>query len=215
PTGVKFSVSTQYGHAEVKAGLIGRFNVYNVLAVLAALLASEVSLHDAVEAISHIQPVSGRMQQLGGGSVPLVVIDYAHTPDALEKVLQALKEQTSKKLFCVFGCGGDRDTGKRALMGKVASDLADAVVVTSDNPRNEKPEKIIQDILEGMHGKYAVEEDRARAIAMAIATAKPGDTVLIAGKGHEYYQEIADEKHYFSDFDQAQKALKRYQETFA
>ena len=214
-SGFMFQVSTQQGQAQVKANLIGRFNVYNVLAVLATLLASKVILADAVEAISHIQSVSGRMQQLGGGNSPLVIVDYAHTPDALEKVLQALKEQTSAKLICVFGCGGDRDTGKRALMGKVASDIADAVVVTSDNPRNENPEKIIQDILEGMHGKFAVEEDRAKAIAIAICNAKPGDTVLIAGKGHEYYQEIKDKRHYFSDLDQAQKALKRYKETSA
>jgi UDP-N-acetylmuramoyl-L-alanyl-D-glutamate--2,6-diaminopimelate ligase len=206
-----FFVTTPYGQADVSANLLGRFNVYNVLAVLATLLVSNVSLADAIEAISHIQSVNGRMQRLGGGSLPLVVVDYAHTPDALEKVLQALKEQTQEKLICVFGCGGNRDVGKRPLMGKVASEIADAVVVTSDNPRDEEPEKIIQAILEEMHGKYAVEEDRAKAISIAISSAKPGDTVLIAGKGHEYYQEVAGEKHYFSDFDQAQKALKRYE----
>ena len=211
PTGVKFLVTTQQGQANVKAKLIGRFNVYNVLAVLATLLVSKVSLADAVEAISHIQSVAGRMQQLGGGNAPLVVVDYAHTPDALENVLTTLKAQTKTKLICVFGCGGNRDAGKRALMGKVASDIADAVVVTSDNPRNENPEKIIQDILEGMHGKFAVEESRAKAIAIAIANAKAGDTVLIAGKGHEEYQEIAGEKQHFSDIEQAQKALKRYE----
>jgi UDP-N-acetylmuramoyl-L-alanyl-D-glutamate--2,6-diaminopimelate ligase len=210
--GFNFFVTTPYGQADVSASLLGRFNVYNVLAVLATLLFSKVTLADAVEAISHIQSVNGRMQKLGGGRLPLVVVDYAHTPDALEKVLQALKEQTSAKLICVFGCGGDRDKGKRAIMGKVASDLADAVVVTSDNPRNENPEEIIQAVLEGMHGNYAVEEDRAKAIGIAIANANPGDTVLIAGKGHEYYQEIAGQKHFFSDFDQAQKALKSYEE---
>jgi UDP-N-acetylmuramoyl-L-alanyl-D-glutamate--2,6-diaminopimelate ligase len=208
-----FLVTTPYGQAEIKANLLGRFNVYNVLAVLATLLVSKVSLADAVEAISHIESVSGRMQQLGGGELPLVVVDYAHTPDALENVLKTLKEQTVAKLICVFGCGGNRDAGKRELMGKVASDIADAVVVTSDNPRNENPEKIIQDILDGMHGEYAVEEDRAKAIAIAISSAKPGDTVLIAGKGHEDYQEIANQKHYFSDVEQAQKALKRYEGT--
>ena len=205
-----FLVSTPHGQAEVKANLLGRFNVYNVLAVLATLLISKVSLADAIEAISHIESVSGRMQQIGGGDVPLVVVDYAHTPDALKNVLTTLKAHTKEKLVCVFGCGGNRDAGKRVLMGKVASDIADAVVVTSDNPRDENPLRIVQDILDGMHGNYAVEEDRAKAIAMAIATAKAGDTVLIAGKGHEDYQEIAGKKQPFSDLAHAQKALRRY-----
>jgi UDP-N-acetylmuramoyl-L-alanyl-D-glutamate--2,6-diaminopimelate ligase len=205
-----FLVTTPYGQAEIKASLLGHFNVYNVLAVLATLLVSNVPVADAVEAISHIESVSGRMQQLGGGDVPLVVVDYAHTPDALENVLKTLREQAAEKLICVFGCGGNRDAGKRALMGKVACDIADAVVVTSDNPRNESAEAIIQDILSGMHGKFAVEEDRAKAIAIAISTAQPGDIVLIAGKGHESYQEIAGEKQHFSDVEQAEKALKRY-----
>ena len=205
-----FLVSTPHGQAEVKANLLGRFNVYNVLAVLATLLVSKVSLADAIEAISHIESVSGRMQQIGGGDVPLVVVDYAHTPDALKNVLTTLKAHTKEKLVCVFGCGGNRDAGKRVLMGKVASDIADAVVVTSDNPRDENPLHIVQDILDGMHGNYAVEEDRAKAIAMAIATAKAGDTVLIAGKGHEDYQEIAGVKQAFSDLTHAQRALKRY-----
>ena len=207
-----FFVTTPYGQADVSANLLGRFNVYNVLAVLATLLVSNVSLADAIEAISHIQSVNGRMQKLGGGKQPLVVVDYAHTPDALEKVLQALREQTTGKLICVFGCGGNRDTGKRPLMAQVASEIADAVVVTSDNPRNEDPEKIIQEILVGMDGEYAVEEDRAKAIEIAISNAKAEDTVLIAGKGHEYYQEVAEKKLYFSDYDQSLKALQRYEE---
>ncbi len=205
-----FLVSTPHGQAEVKANLLGMFNVYNVLAVLATLLVSKVSLADAVKAIGHIESASGRMQQLGGGELPLIVVDYAHTPDALKNVLSTLKVHTNSKLVCVFGCGGNRDAGKRVLMGKVASSLADAVVVTSDNPRNENPLHIMQEILGGMHGNYAVEEDRAKAIAMAISTANPGDTVLIAGKGHEDYQEIAGEKQPFSDVAHAQKALKRY-----
>lgn len=212
--GFEFLVTTPYGQAQVKANLLGQFNVYNVLAVLATLLVSKVSLADAIEVIAHIESAAGRMQQLGGGDVPLVVVDYAHTPDALENVLKTLKAQTQTlakaKLICVFGCGGNRDAGKRALMGRVASDSADAVVLTSDNPRKENALQIIQDVLEGMHGKYAVEEDRAKAIAIAIATAQPGDTVLIAGKGHETYQDIAGEKHHFSDLEHAEKALKRY-----
>ena len=209
-----FNAITPSGNAPVKANLIGRFNVYNVLAVLATLLVSKVSLEDAIDAISHIQSASGRMQQIGGGSLPLVVVDYAHTPDALEKVLSTLKAQAGSKLICVFGCGGNRDAGKRELMGQVASELADAVVVTSDNPRDEAPEKIIQDIVSGMHGNFAIEEDRAKAISVGILSAKPGDIVLIAGKGHEDYQEIAGKKHHFSDIEQAEAALKLYERAF-
>ncbi len=196
--------------APVKVNLVGKFNVYNVLAVLATLLASKVSLTDAVEAISHIEPAKGRMQMLGGGGLPLIVIDYAHTPDALEKVLETLKAQASSKLICVFGCGGNRDTGKRPLMGTVASKLADVVVLTSDNPRDEAPDAIIEDILKGMQGNYMVEQDRAKAILVGILSAKPNDIVLIAGKGHEEYQEIKGKKHYFSDIEQAETVLKIY-----
>jgi UDP-N-acetylmuramoyl-L-alanyl-D-glutamate--2,6-diaminopimelate ligase len=208
--GVQFYVVTPYGQAHVSANLLGRFNVYNVLAVLAALLVSNVSLADAIASIAQIQSANGRMQKFGGDGAPLVVVDYAHTPDALEKVLHALREQNQARLVCVFGCGGNRDRAKRAQMGKIASDLADAVVVTSDNPRDENPEDIVQEILAGMHGKFAVEPDRAKAINVAISTAQPQDIVLIAGKGHEDYQEIAGEKRYFSDVEQAEKALKRY-----
>jgi UDP-N-acetylmuramoyl-L-alanyl-D-glutamate--2,6-diaminopimelate ligase len=205
-----FYANTPQGNAPVKANLIGRFNVYNVLAVLATLLVSKVSLDDAVEAISHIKSAKGRMQQIGGGDKPLVVVDYAHTPDALEKVLMTLKAQATGKVVCIFGCGGDRDKTKRAQMGKIASDLASAVVVTSDNPRTETPEKIIEDIAVGLHGNFAIEEDRAKAISVGIFSAKPGDIVLIAGKGHEEYQEIKGKKLPFSDIEQAKDVLKIY-----
>lgn len=208
---LSFKVHTPAGEAEILANVVGQFNVYNVLAVLATLLLSDVRLADAVDAIAHIKSAAGRMEQLGGGDLPLVVVDYAHTPDALESVLKALRPQTKGKLVCMFGCGGDRDPGKRALMGKVVSDLADAAVVTSDNPRSEEPEAIIEQVLEGMHGSYAIEPDRAKAIAVAIVTAKAGDTVLLAGKGHEAYQEIGGKKVYFSDVEQAKVALKRMQ----
>jgi len=210
-THFSFLASTPFGNAPIKANLIGRFNVYNVLAVLATLLASKVSLDDAVKAISFIQSTSGRMQLLGGGKLPLVVVDYAHTPDALEKVLSTLKDQAASKLICVFGCGGNRDAGKRELMGIVANTTADAVVVTSDNPRDEAPEAIIQDIVRSMNGNYAIEADRAKAISIAILTAKPSDIVLIAGKGHEDYQEIAGKKHHFSDVEQALSVLQQYE----
>lgn len=210
-----FDAITPFGNAPVKANLIGRFNMYNVLAVLATLLASKVGLDDAVEAISHIHSAKGRMQLLGGGYLPLVVVDYAHTPDALEKVLTTLKEQSTSKLICIFGCGGNRDSGKRGLMGKIASGIADAVVVTSDNPRDEEPGKIIQEIVHEMHGNYAIEEDRAKAISVGIFSAKPNDIVLIAGKGHEDFQEIAGKRTRFSDVEQAQSVLKIYQEAHA
>jgi UDP-N-acetylmuramoyl-L-alanyl-D-glutamate--2,6-diaminopimelate ligase len=212
---IQFFVATPYGQADVTANLIGRFNVYNVLAVLATLLVSDVPLMEAVEAISHIKPLSGRMQTFGGGKVPLVVVDYAHTPDSLKNVLLALREQTKQRLICVFGCGGNRDQGKRAIMGKVASELADAVVVTSDNPRDEEPDAIIQDVLGGVKGEYAVEEDREKAIAIAVESAEAGDIVLVAGKGHEDYQEIAGIKHHFSDVEQVKKVLIRYEVAIA
>ncbi|MFW5431777.1 MAG: UDP-N-acetylmuramoyl-L-alanyl-D-glutamate--2,6-diaminopimelate ligase [Methylophilaceae bacterium] len=212
---IHFYVETPYGQSDVSANLLGRFNIYNVLAVLATLLVSEVSLVDAVEAIAKIEPLSGRMQKFGGGKIPLVVVDYAHTPDSLRVVLQALREEAKRRLICVVGCGGNRDQGKRPMMGEVVSALADAVVVTSDNPRDEDPQKIIQAILSGVDGEYAVEENRATAISVAIVNAQAGDVVLIAGKGHEDYQEIAGERHHFSDVEQVTKALKRVEVTLA
>ena len=210
--GLSMQVTTPLGIAQINAAVLGRFNAYNILAVLATLLALEVGLDDAVIAIAKIKPVLGRMQQFGGGELPLVVIDYAHTPDALEKVLTTLKEQLNEgaRLVCVFGCGGDRDAGKRPLMGEIASKLADAVIVTSDNPRSEVPAKIIQDIIAGMRAGYLIEENREAAIHQAIQSANQGDIVLVAGKGHEDYQEISGVKHAFSDALVAQSALKQY-----
>lgn len=205
-------VISPYGNADVQVGLVGEFNVYNVLAVLSVLLVSGLTFDAAIEAISKLTPVKGRMQMLGGDALPLVVVDYAHTPDALEKVLTTLKKQTKSKLICVFGCGGDRDKGKRAKMGKIVGQFANAAVVTSDNPRSEDPDLIIHQILEGLEANYLVEPDRAKAITIGVLSAKPGDVVLIAGKGHEEYQEIAGEKIYFSDVKQAQLALDHYQE---
>ncbi len=207
--GLAMHVSTPAGDALLAAPVLGRFNAYNLLAVLATLLALEVSLSDAVVAISQIKPVAGRMQQFGGGSSPLVVVDYAHTPDALEKVLSTLREQlqAGAKLLCVFGCGGDRDAGKRPLMGAIARRLADTVIVTSDNPRSENATSIIQAIIADNAEAYLVEEDRASAIKLAIKLANKGDIVLVAGKGHENYQEILGVKHLFDDALIAQAAL--------
>jgi murE/murF fusion protein len=209
--GLTMQVTTPQGDATVNAPVLGRFNAYNVLAVLATLLALKVSLTDAVAAIAKIKPVTGRMQQFGEDNKPLVVVDYAHTPDALEKVLSTLREQAQGKLICVFGCGGDRDSGKRPLMGRAAAKLADSVIVTSDNPRSEDPANIIAQVVSGIDGKYQVEPDRAAAIKQAVQSACSGDIVLVAGKGHEDYQEVAGVKTPFSDAAVALAALNDYE----
>lgn len=195
----------------LSAAVLGRFNAYNLLAVLAILIELKVNVQDAMAAIASIKSVQGRMQQIGGGDLPLVVIDYAHTPDALEKVLSTLKEHTSSKLICVFGCGGNRDKGKRPLMGAVAGNLADVVIITNDNPRSEDPATIMREITADMRVKYQVEMDRAVAIEKAIHEAGRGDIVLVAGKGHENYQEIAGVKFPFDDAEVARAALSNYQ----
>ena len=207
--GLRMQVTTSQGDAIVFAPVLGRFNAYNVLAVLSALLALKISLKDAVAAVGGIKPVPGRMQQFGGDDKPLVVVDYAHTPDALEKVLATLREQLEGKsrLICVFGCGGDRDAGKRSLMGEVAVKLADTVIVTSDNPRSEDPAQIIAQIVRGIDKPYLSELDRAVAIQRAVSLARAGDIVLLAGKGHEDYQEIKGVRTPFSDAALALVAL--------
>jgi UDP-N-acetylmuramoyl-L-alanyl-D-glutamate--2,6-diaminopimelate ligase len=209
-TGMRLDVTTPKGEATICANVIGQFNAYNLIAVLATLLASDIALVDAVKAISTIKPVAGRMQQCGGGNQPLIVIDYAHTPDALEQVLKSLRAQLApnSQLICVFGCGGDRDKGKRPLMGKVSSSLASRVIVTSDNPRGESATSIIQAVMAGANQRMESIENRADAIKQAIKTAKKGDVVLIAGKGHEDYQEIAGVKYPFNDMQVAQEALR-------
>ena len=205
--GMRLEVQTPLGDAVISASVVGRFNAYNLLAVLTTLLASDVSLADAVKALSILKPVAGRMQQYGGGALPLVVIDYAHTPDALEQVLKSLRAQTKGQLVCVFGCGGDRDSGKRPLMGKVASELADKVIVTSDNPRSELPAGIIKAVMNGVKQNAISIENRSDAIDHAIKNAQAGDVILLAGKGHENYQEIAGVKYPFSDIEKAQQFL--------
>ncbi len=209
--GLHLAVHTDWGNAEVDAPLLGRFNAANLLAVLTTLLVSGVQLDAACQALAHITPPPGRMQTLGGDAHPLVVVDYAHTPDALEKVLATLREIVSGgRLICVFGCGGNRDRGKRPLMGQAAVAGADEVWITSDNPRNEDPRRIIDDILVGTGDKPHVESDRARAIFEAIGGAHHGDVVLIAGKGHEDSQEVAGERLPFSDVAVARKALEAW-----
>ncbi|PKO45900.1 MAG: UDP-N-acetylmuramoyl-L-alanyl-D-glutamate--2,6-diaminopimelate ligase [Betaproteobacteria bacterium HGW-Betaproteobacteria-22] len=207
PHGLTMQVNTPCGIASLHAPVLGRFNAYNVLAVLASLLASNVGLAEAVAVIGEIKSAPGRMQQFGGDDKPMVVVDYAHTPDALENVLTTLREQTAGRLICVFGCGGNRDAGKRPLMGAVATKLAHQVVVTSDNPRNEDPMQIIRQIVAGVTGNYEVEPDRASAIKKAVLMARKEDLVLIAGKGHERYQEVQNVKIPFDDVAHAKQAL--------
>ncbi|MDH3288557.1 MAG: UDP-N-acetylmuramoyl-L-alanyl-D-glutamate--2,6-diaminopimelate ligase [Betaproteobacteria bacterium] len=217
-SGLSFSVNTPWGSAQVVSPVLGRFNASNLLGTLAVLLASGVTLRRAVAALARLKPLPGRMQRVGGGVKPLVVVDYAHTPDALEKVLLALRElqhqsrvtRNESRLICVFGCGGDRDRGKRPQMGRIAVRLADSVVVTSDNPRSEDPHAIIVDILEGArrgNREFRVNVDRRDAIWAAIASAQRGDIVLVAGKGHENFQEFRGVKHPFSDVAVAREAL--------
>ncbi|BEV07072.1 MULTISPECIES: UDP-N-acetylmuramoyl-L-alanyl-D-glutamate--2,6-diaminopimelate ligase [unclassified Methylophilus] len=208
-TGFEIKVRTPHGIGEVQLHALGQFNVYNALAVLGSLLANQVALPAALQAVSGLVPVAGRMQMFGGGDLPLVVVDYAHTPDALEKALHTLRMQTRGKLTCVFGCGGDRDSGKRSEMGRIADELADLVLMTNDNPRSENPYAIIAAIAEGMRREAAVETDRAKAIALAVSQAGKGDVVLVAGKGHEDYQEIQGIRYPFSDAEWVQSALKK------
>lgn len=209
--GLSLEIITSWGTAKLQSRMLGAFNASNLLGVLAALLASEVPLQDAVGVLQDVQAVPGRLQMLSEKGKPIVVVDYAHTPDALEKVLQALRGILNSggeaRLICVFGCGGERDRGKRALMGAVASRLADAAIVTNDNPRGEAPRGIIEDIARGMQPNYQVVEDRAMAIYKAIHEAHQGDVVLIAGKGHETHQEINGVKLPFNDVEVAKAAL--------
>jgi UDP-N-acetylmuramoyl-L-alanyl-D-glutamate--2,6-diaminopimelate ligase len=209
--GLSIAVHSSWGAQQINSALVGRFNAANLLGALAVLLVSGIALDDAVRSLGKVQPVPGRMQRLGDARQPTVIVDYAHTPDALEKVLQALREvnlASGGKLICVFGCGGDRDRGKRPMMGLVAEKFSDFCIVTSDNPRSENPREIIAGIISGMNAEnHEIMVDRTVAIQRAISHAREGDTVLIAGKGHEDYQEINGVKHPFSDVLVAQQAL--------
>ena len=212
PQGLRFTVREQEESYLLETRLIGQYNVSNLLGVLAAMRVLGVPLAAAVQACRQLQPVPGRMECAGGGGEPLVAVDYAHTPDALDKALEALRpmaEQRGGQLWCVFGCGGDRDAGKRPLMGRVAQQRADKVVLTSDNPRSEDPLTILAQIRQGLApgAAAAVEPDRAQAIAGVLGRAAAQDVVLIAGKGHEDYQEMAGVRRPFSDMAQARAAL--------
>jgi UDP-N-acetylmuramoyl-L-alanyl-D-glutamate--2,6-diaminopimelate ligase len=214
--GLSLAIASSWGATEIDSTLVGHFNAENLLGALAVLLISGVPITDAAASLSKVQAVAGRMQQVGSAQQPTVIVDYAHTPDALEKVLRTLREVSALqngKLICVFGCGGDRDRGKRAVMGAVAEELSDHCVVTSDNPRSEEPQQIIAEIVGGMReGRHEIIVNRAEAIKRAIGLAQQRDTVLVAGKGHEEYQEIQGVRHAFSDVLVAQQALQTWQQ---
>ena len=200
--GLAMEVESSWGSATLTVPLIGNFNVENVLTVLAVLLAWDMPLARAAYALSGCRAPSGRMELFGGtSSTPLAIVDFAHTPDGLEKALQAARDHCKAQLRVVFGCGGDRDSGKRPVMGRLAAQLADDVIVTDDNPRTEDPARIVADILAGMDRPSAasVEHDRARAIQAVLRRSGPGDVVLIAGKGHEDYQIYGTTRRPFSD----------------
>jgi len=208
--GSQITISSSWGDGEFTLPLPGEFNVANAALVLAYLLTAGVDIGQACDVLALVEAPPGRMQKIHKrGSA--IYVDYAHTPDAIESALRALRPHSRGSVWCVFGCGGDRDIGKRPLMGELVERLADEIVVTTDNPRNEKPKKIIDEILAGLSNadEATVIEDRAAAIAWTIAQAGPSDTVLIAGKGHEDYQEVDGERRPFSDAALAAAAAER------
>ena len=208
--GISFDLCRDEKALPVNSPLLGRFNVDNLLAVAGSLVALDWSLEKISEVLPKLSPVGGRMSRVGGNNgKPLVVVDYAHTPDALEQALENLRSHTEGKLICVFGCGGDRDTGKRPVMAAIAERDADVVIVTDDNPRTENGDDIVRDIQAGFTNmsRVTVQRDRANAIAEAIANAGSTDVVLIAGKGHETYQEVDGVKRPFDDLVQARLCL--------
>ena len=209
PDGLRMRVNSPWGTGDISSGLLGRFNASNLLAVLGALLVTGMPFERACARIQALTTVPGRMERYGGSGQPLVVVDYAHTPDALQHVLQALREHCGGKLRCVFGCGGDRDRGKRPIMGRIAEAYADEVVLTDDNPRSEDPDAITREILAGMQAPQHVRviHDRASAIAEALRASAPDDVLLVAGKGHETYQIVGTRQLAFNDGAQVSALL--------
>lgn len=208
-SGQAFQLNTPWGSCEIKTSLVGRFNVANLMAVAAVLLDRGLSLQEVSERLLRLQSPPGRMERYGGVKAPLVMVDYAHTPDALLNALTVLRPVAAARggrLLCVFGCGGERDKSKRPIMGQVATSHADEVWVTSDNPRSENPLEIIQEICRGAPTAQ-VEANRALAITQALMSASEKDVILVAGKGHETYQEIAGIRHPFIDGKQVAQAL--------
>jgi UDP-N-acetylmuramoyl-L-alanyl-D-glutamate--2,6-diaminopimelate ligase len=213
-SGLSFQVRTPEGCFDVESELAGTFNVYNLLMAVAAVHALGISVESIQKGVRALQPVSGRFETVDEGQDFLTILDYAHTEDSLEKVILEARRITDGKVITVFGCGGDRDRGKRPLMGSIASELSDFVIVTSDNPRSEEPSKIIRDILRGIKKENCLTQpDRAKAIRDAVDMAGRGDTVIIAGKGHEDYQEIEGVRVRFSDREVLIRELRRRLET--
>jgi UDP-N-acetylmuramoyl-L-alanyl-D-glutamate--2,6-diaminopimelate ligase len=207
--GMRIELDSSWGAAVIETKLLGNFNAANLLAAAGALLATGMSFINVIHRLSNVTTVPGRMEAFGERHQPLVIVDYAHTPNALQKALQALREHCTGKLICVFGAGGDRDPGKRPAMGAVAEQFADHLIVTSDNPRTEDPESIISMITNGLRQPGHIQRisDRAEAIAAAIKLANENDTVLIAGKGHESYQQVGSQCLPFSDREQVISVL--------
>jgi UDP-N-acetylmuramoyl-L-alanyl-D-glutamate--2,6-diaminopimelate ligase len=211
PSGIQFEVIGELGNQTIKSSLLGQFNIDNLLATLASLISINISFKKACDVIEKCTSIDGRMQAYGDDKQAQVVVDFAHTPDALTKALTTLRKHLSEKgqLWCVFGCGGDRDVGKRAEMGRSAEQYADKVVLTDDNPRGEDPSAIMNDVLKGISEpkKVTIEHNRKLAIAYAISHASTNDIILVAGKGHEQFQEIAGVKQPYSDTECVKEML--------
>jgi UDP-N-acetylmuramoyl-L-alanyl-D-glutamate--2,6-diaminopimelate ligase len=217
PAGMQFNCQFGEHLYPIQLECLGEFNAYNLLAVLATLLANQIEMSKALQLIQHLKPVDGRMEMINSQDTQhaMMVVDFAHTPDALEKALLALRPVAKARggqLICVFGCGGNRDTAKRPMMGKIAAQLADRIIITSDNPRMEDPEEIIQQIIDGLpidfEGKVDRVADRAFAILTSVKLSDSRDVVLVAGKGHEKTQEIAGNQFIFSDQDHIRLAIR-------
>jgi len=200
--GLEFAVTSKWGDGYIKSPLLGRFNAQNLLATLSVLMLGGFRFNEVLSGLLTVHPVTGRMERFGGdGNSPLVIVDYAHTPDALDHVLRTLREHCSGRLLCIFGCGGDRDKGKRSMMGRIAEMRADAVILTDDNPRSEDGDRIISDILTGTIRPESlhVQRDRRKAIRQALGMAEMDDIILVAGKGHEEFQQFGADRIPYSD----------------
>lgn len=209
-TGLSLTVDTPTGSYQLHSKLMGRFNVSNLLAAFCTLRAMGFDCNDIAARLGRVEPIPGRMELFNKPGCPSILVDYAHTPQALEIVLLSAREHCQEKLWCVFGCGGDRDTGKRPLMAAVAEQNADQIIITDDNPRNESGDAIVGDIVSGLHKPSSVfiERNRGAAITHAFKQASVKDLILVAGKGHEEYQQIGDKKLSFSDRHYAQQLLR-------
>ncbi len=206
--GTQFELCVEDQCRAVKTALVGRFNLENILAVSTVMLAMGHTFNDVTQKIMSLQPVAGRMMRFGGRDLPSIFVDYAHTPDALQKLLAGLREISGRKLTLVFGCGGDRDRGKRSEMGSIAEQWADEIVITDDNPRGEDPQQITDDILQGCReANVTLIHDRKSAIRRAVINAQAGECVVVAGKGHEQYQERQGQRQFFDDSEVVEQAL--------